>query len=481
VELYRFQELGVRKLAPQRSRLVGDDMGLGKTVTAIKLDHVNRRQHNCDYSAQTLVCTTKSMMGSMDPQEEGGWAGHFRTWSPHLKVYVIDPKNRRGFLQAIEEKQPNGLPKYQVFIAHWQVLRFMHEEMWRRNWFHVIADEVQYIKNPKAQVTRVFKSMRPYYKTAMSGTWADNKPTDAWGPLNWLWPDQFRSKKAFEDYHVIWEEKYNQKTGKYYKVIKGTANEEELHQFIAPAYIRRMKTEVLEDFPEKLPPQNVYVDLDPKQRRAYNQMRDDMLAWIGEHEHEPVAAPVVVSQLIRLQQFACAYGQLETVMKNGEPRRVLRLADPSSKLDALMEIVENSHEPIVVFSQSKQVLGLLGSRLQSRDISHVLFTGDTPAPDRTRMVREFQSGAHRVFAATIASGGEGITLTRASTAVFVDLAWSPSKNKQAEDRLHRLGQKNAVQIIRLVARGTIDSRRNESIDLKWSWLRRLLDPKGPQI
>lgn len=486
--LYEFQQLTIDKLLKERSVLIGDDMGLGKTVQAIALDVQRRKMHNCDLTAQTLIVTKMSVMGA--------WEEHYQEWAPHLRVFVIDPKNRIAFERAISARDKTGRPAYHIFVAHWPALRFLDEILRKVSWFHLIGDEIQAIKNPKALVTRTYKGMRPYYRTGLSGTWADNKPDDAWSILNWLWPNEFPYRKSFTDYHTVFKvhtagyclaEDCPKQHRNAYKEIIGTAHVEEIHAKIDHGYIRRLKEEVLKDLPEKYY-STFGVDLGREQRRAYNDMRDLMIAWVGKNQDQPIAAPIVVSKLMRLQQFSLAFGKIETVLKwqtiqneeTGEEERakvpveVLRLSEPSAKLDAAMDIIGDTNEPIVVFSQSKQGINLLGARLERAGLPHCVLTGDTKATDRTDMVRRFQAGELRVFASTIQAGGTGLTLTRASTCLFLDRAWSPSANRQAEDRLHRLGQKNAVHIIDLVARNTIDPDRNQKITLKWEWLKEIL-------
>lgn len=528
LELYDFQKVTVNQWSPkeygdERSSLLGDDMGLGKTVQAVALDLQRRQHHNCMYTAQTLVATRMAVMGSTEDVKPEGiapgtWADHYKEWAPKLNVFVIDPKNRPAFVEALSEKDARGFPKYHVFIVHWQVLRFIEKALQEVPWFMVIGDEIQAIKNRKAQVTHIFKKLRPYYRLGMSGTWADNKPPDAWSVLNWLWPKVFTAYHKFDDYHTVYVQK-EKPDGTKYKVIAGVYDVASMHANMGPAgkgYIRRRKEEVLKDLPEKYHTE-IKVDLSPQQRRAYDEMEHNMLAWVGSHENEPIAAPVVIAKLVRLQQFAVCYGRLERVFKKvankeyprcppvaycqrqfdegHEPHRflldeqgneirqpmdVLRLDDPSSKLDAVMDLLEETNDPIVVFGQSKQAINLLGQRLQRAGIPAGILTGDTSAKDRNKLVQDFQSRRLQVFAGTISAGGVGITLTAASTCVFLDRAWSPSINKQAEDRLHRLGQKNAVQIITLVARGTLDARRNRMIAMKWEWLREVLGDKTPE-
>ena len=182
---------------------------------------------------------------------------------------------------------------------------------------------------------------------------------------------------------------------------------------------------------------------------------------------QPVPAPVAVAKLTRLRQFAAAFAYRDDEGK-------MRMAEPSCKLDALMELLEDTDEPLVVYSQFKQLIRMAEKRLDDEKISYVSLTGDTPNEARGELVQKFQSGQSRVFLATTRAGGVGITLHRASTVVFLDRSWSPADNLQAEDRLHRIGQKNAVQVIVIQSNGTVDREVEARLELKWSWIRSIL-------
>jgi SNF2 family DNA or RNA helicase len=161
---------------------------------------------------------------------------------------------------------------------------------------------------------------------------------------------------------------------------------------------------------------------------------------------------------------------------------VVTLIDPSTKLNELEEIIsDNPTKQLVVFSQSRSMVNLLARRLESKKISVGRYTGQIPQKDRDATVEAFQRGDLHIFAGTIAAGGEGITLHASSTCVFLDRHWNPTKNVQAEDRLHRIGQKNAVQIIDIMARNTVDLGRRTRIARKWANIKLLLgdtvDPK----
>jgi SNF2 family DNA or RNA helicase len=154
------------------------------------------------------------------------------------------------------------------------------------------------------------------------------------------------------------------------------------------------------------------------------------------------------------------------------------MTDPSAKLDTLMELLEDrENDQIVVFSHFKSTIKLLAERLEKRNIAYGLLTGDVDAATRTQNVQDFQAGRTRIFAGTIAAGGVGITLTASSTVVFIDRAWSPSINSQAEDRTHRIGQAEAVEIIDLMARNTVDLGKAQQLVTKMKWLRMLLGDK----
>lgn len=496
-ELFPFQRVMVDKFIDVKACLLGDDMGLGKTVQSVELDAQKRKKHGPAFKEKykgklmTLVVTRLSVLGV--------WADHFRDWNPGLKVMVIDRKDRASFVEAVLKG------KADVYICHYEAMRMMESNLRKVRWFHVIADECHAIKNRNALVTKALKHLTVEHKLAASGTAADNAPDDFWSVLNWLYPNTFTSYWSFYNRHVLFREIVNEYTGRRYREVVGVADTHALQKQLAPFYLRRLKDEVAKDLPEKYYT-TIWVDLTPIQRRAYEQMRRNMLAWVGTQEDQPMPAPVVIAQLIRLQQFACAYGELQTVKRRKakgcdkdpkgkdyhqhnpytdmcinceeyliEEREVLKLIEPSSKLDTVMEILEdNPKQQVAVFGWSKQVIHMLAARLKAKDIPVGTLTGDTAQGDRDSLIANFQAGKLRVFAGTISAGGVGITLTAASTVVFVDRAWSPSANRQAEDRLHRIGQKNAVQVIDLVARNTVDLGRIQKINLKWTWLKAML-------
>jgi SNF2 family DNA or RNA helicase len=310
----------------------------------------------------------------------------------------------------------------------------------------------------------------------MSGTPVTGAPPKFWSCLNWLYPKNFGSYWKFYERYTEYDIVYPQG---YHKIL-GPANEQELQEIIDPFYVRHLKQEQccpehpdgVWDGPPKYYTQH-WVELLPKQRKAYDDMKKDMVAWVGTQEQAPLVASVAVAQMMRLQQFAVAYANI------GAEGNVL-LDEPSSKLDAVMQIIEdNETEAIVIWSQFKQLIYLLEERCKKAKVDILLYTGDNRAT-RDQNVLSFAGGGAQVFAGTISAGGVGVDGLQgaSSTMIFLDRLWSEPLNKQAEDRLWRDGQKNAVQIIDIMARNTVDLGRHQRLIQTWGWIKQLLGDPG---
>lgn len=453
MQLYPFQKECVAKLEKVTSILIGDEMGLGKTHEAIALDLL-RRQQFPNRKLKTLVVCPLAMIST--------WTRAWFQWTHDLRILPINNKDRSHFVAELADDN------YDVFICHWPVLRIIEDDLVNVMFFHIIADEAHALQNRKAKQTLSLKKIPTGYRSALTGTPAFDKPDDLWSILNWLYPKYWSSYWEYFNEHII----FSNFNG--YKTILGVNNPEKLQQEMEGFYVRRLKEEVLWDLPEKYYTE-IEVDLHPQQRRAYDSMKNNMLSWIGSHEQEPVVAPIVIAQLTRLQQFACAFASvLEIKKQDGSIEEKMILAEPSSKIDAVVEIIKNSGQQIVVFSQFAQVIKLLAARLERNGITCGKFIGETPANERSRIISDFQDGKIQVFAGTISAGGVGITLTASSTVIFTDRSWSAALNLQAEDRLHRIGQKSAVQVIDIIAKKTIDAKRIKIILQKWEWVKRLI-------
>jgi SNF2 family DNA or RNA helicase len=386
-----------------------------------------------------------------------------------LSVERVDPKNRHALLDS----------KADMSIVHWEALRLM-PELWKRRWGHIISDECQKMKGRKTQQTKAVKRIKGDHKTSMSGSPVTDYPGDMWSVLNYLYPSKYTSYWRFYEENVDYEMEYGPQ-GQQYRKVKGVTQhwlDYGLPQ-IKPFFARHMKKEqCCPHHPEGVMPwlpdknyEKIVVDLSPQQRRAYREMEKDMLAWVGAQENIAMIAPAVISRMIRLQQFAIAYMDWSSELDKWV------MSEPSTKLDALMEVLDdNPAESFVVFAQWKAPLALLAKRLQKKGITYTRFTGDETNAQRDINKAMFMNRKAQVMLMTISAGGVGVDGMQhvCNKVVFLDRLWSPKLNEQAEDRLWRGGQLRGVTVIDIMARSTVDAGREQRLILKNEWIRRML-------
>lgn len=483
LEQWQFQVEDIEKLSKQKCALIGSEMGTGKTLEAVKLDELWWPEHKLP----TLVVAPRNTFD--------GWISTYQRESPQSDLVVIDRKNRAPFEKAIEQG------KGDVFLCHWESLRLM-PVLGKVKFGLVIADEVHRASNRKSQQTRALKKIRTVKKLGLSGTASGDNPAGLWSVLNWLWPSYYSSYWAFVKYYCVVEktdtEQYLQNKGPNPETLP------QLHKEMRPWYVRHLKREkccehhpngVMHWLPEKTY-SRVWVDLSPAQRRVYNEMKKNMVAWVNEHEDTPLVASIVVAQLARLSQMTLATPEVVGTKliwkkdKDGnkwqEEVPDVRLFEPSSKLDALLEILQDHPEKkFVVYTSSKQMANLVAAALKRNKINSFVLSGDTPDSQRTGMAKRFAESSVQecqAFIGVIAAISEGIDGLQwaTDTGIFLDRDWSTLKNNQAEDRLHRGGQKNTVHIIDIMAKSTVDLGRHQRLEEKWAWIKAVLGDKVNQ-
>jgi SNF2 family DNA or RNA helicase len=241
---------------------------------------------------------------------------------------------------------------------------------------------------------------------------------------------------------------------------------------IRPWYVRRLKEEMNLGIPDKIYDRR-YVVLEGAHRRAYDQMEKDMLSWVGENEDKPLVAPAVISRLVRLQQMAIA------TLDFDEENHTVRMTYPAPKVDLACEIVlDNPDSHFVIFSQFKAPLRMIQKQLEDKGVGVVSYTGDDTQAARKVNKAAFMSNdpKTRVMVSTIKAGGVGVDGLQhvCNNAIFLDRDWSPMINFQAEDRLHRGGQVKHPFIIDIMARNSVDAGRKQKVELKWSWIKKML-------
>jgi chromodomain-helicase-DNA-binding protein 7 len=352
-------------------------------------------------------------------------------------------------------------------------------------WDFFGVDEAHRMKDKGTQWTRNIKKQSRYAKSRhlMTGTGFVNNPAEIWSLLNFLEPKKFTSYWKFRRTYCL-EENWSG-----YDKIVGIKSEKidefiSLRRSLGP---RRTMEEVHKDIAEPIY-HSIEVDLNPTQRRMYKEIVQELRML--DQQGVPIHSPNVVSQLQRLRQISVATPELVASYFDEKLDRMIqevRLVEPSSKLDAVMDVIEglewdtidspeSIRQQMVVFSNFKDPLELLKVRLDKVGVSYIhMEQKDSEATRFEKWHDIWPSKQHQIFMCTVALGGESINLSSAQYCVFLDRSWSPAQNLQAVGRVYRPGQTGAVEIIHIDARKTVDKRVMDNVNTKVSWFRRLFD------
>jgi len=419
----------------QLAGILADDMGLGKTVQA--LAHVLLENEAGRADCPCLVIAPTSLMFN--------WRHEAERFAPQLKVLVLHGPERKQHFADIDN--------YDLIITTYPLLSRDKEALLARRYHLLILDEAQVIKNPKAQAAKVVREIDARHRLCLTGTPMENHLGELWSLFDFLLPGLLGTSKAFRRYFRTPIEKH----GKEATALR-------LSQRIRPFLLRRTKGEVATELPDKTEITQSVV-LEGKQRELYETVRLAMHKRVREEiQRQGVGRShiVVLDALLKLRQVCCDPRLVKMNVEEADSKSAKALASSvktSAKLEMLMDMLPEMVEEgrrILVFSQFTTMLGLIEQELNRADIHYVKLTGQTR--DRETPVKEFQEGNVPVFLISLKAGGVGLNLTAADTVIHYDPWWNPAVERQATDRAHRIGQKQAVFVYKLICEGTLEEK-----------------------
>jgi SNF2 family DNA or RNA helicase len=479
-ELFPHQRAGVAFLSTARRALLADEPGLGKTAQAIR---ALKELHDKGEDVFPILVVCPNTL-------KKNWAREFARWWPESVVTQVIKGSAAQRKKQFEEPA-------QVFIINWESLRAhsrlapygsvaltrckacggqdekitetrceVHlRELNHKDFKAVIADEIHRSKDPKSKQSRALWSAsgNAQIRFALTGTPIANNVVDLWAILHWLSPKDWPSKTKWIDRMV--DIMLNAFGGMMVLGVK-PAMQEEFYKSVNPYMRRMLKKIVLPHLPPVLNERRD-VEMSTKQKKAYDQMRELMIAEL--ESGEILSAPSVLTQTIRLLQFASSYAIMEVDEETGESRAILD--SPSCKVDALMEDIKNGDfgdDSVAVSAVSKQLINLLSAELTKEKIPHGLITGDQDEDQRQQAVDDFQAGHIKWILFTAQAGGVGITLTAARRLIMLQRPWSLVDHKQVLDRVHRIGSEihDSIVITDYVTEGTIEERVIQVLETK---------------
>lgn len=403
--------------------ILADDMGLGKTLQVIA--HV-LAQKEAGRGGCTLVVCPASLVYN--------WMSEISRFAPGLAtVAVLGTKAARRVLIG-------GHEGADVLVTSYDLLRRDVEEYAPLHLSRVVLDEAQYIKNPKAQVTRAVKCLDADVRLALTGTPIENRLAELWSIFDFLMPGYLGTRDQFAK--------------RYEGPVEAGEHDGRrlLRCAIGPFVLRRLKSEVLADLPEKTE-SVVYSQMSPRQRKLYLATQDRLALQVQHMDKGGPRGPErlkVLAELTRLRQICC------------DPRLCLDgYEGGSAKLETCLELVSQARDAghrVLVFSQFASMLDLIGQRLSAAHVTWFQLTGRTSKEARERLVRRFQAGEADVFLVSLKAGGVGLNLTAADVVIHYDPWWNVAAQDQATDRAYRIGQRRDVSVMRLVVEGTVEEK-----------------------
>jgi SNF2 family DNA or RNA helicase len=419
--------------------LIGDEQGLGKTKESIDIT-VARKKDLCKC---LIVCGVNSV--------KYNWEAEIKTHSKEKSV-MLDQKTMPLRVKALNEWL-RGSEYYAIINIESLRNEAIQDAIYLgiKDGFIgcIIVDEIHKAKNGSSQQGKALRMLRSPVKIGLSGT-PMNKAEDLWNILTWLGIEK-RSFYSFRNAYCI--------MGGYggYKVV-GHKNLESLNAELNKVMIRRKKEEVL-DLPPKIH-STEYVELTAKQQKLYKDIKQGII----EDMENILASLNPLSCTLRLRQLTGG-------MFTEDNAKLERIADMLAE-----EIIPNGYKAII-FSQWEQVASLYNEALQ--EYNPVYIVGKVSPEDRQKAVERFQTDPNcKLAIGTIGAMGTGLTLNKASYVFFIDKLWNSGENAQAEDRAHRIGTAGTVNIISMVAKGSVDEGVEEYLLENKDLFDRVVDGKG---
>ena len=504
--LYPFQIVGANFLVQAKRALLGDDMGSGKTVTSLSA----AQKAN---AFPLLIITLKSTKFAWEKEVNKYYPGH--------SVYVVDgttkAKKDKVVKNFIEEQGEILIMTWNMLAKYTKLQKFGSVELkhciecggtdpritpakcevHKRplngvDFKGIILDEAHKMKDPKTKTSMAVRGVTgdTEYRWALTGTPIGNSEEELFSVLNWFDPDSYPSKIKFIERYFMTRMNY---AG--YPEVIGIKSEtrSEWDQIINPI-LRRMPKELILPFLPPIVYKERRLDMLPKQKTAYNQMKNQMVADVDGGK---ITVTQAMSQITRLLQLASSFAEVENTEEidpeTGEEiiHQKVTLTSPSNKIDSFMEdLPDYGESQIVVFAQSKQLLLELEKAIlkenvkrnkpnEPEPITYGMITGDVNATSREDSITRFQNGELKLMLISIAAGGTGITLTNADVAVFLNRSYNAIDNKQALGRVHRIGSEKheSILCVDYISEGTVDEAVLEALDMKGEALENILQDK----
>ncbi|MEM4134453.1 MAG: DEAD/DEAH box helicase [Candidatus Micrarchaeia archaeon] len=436
LQLYSFQKAGVEWMVKKEGNcLIADEMGLGKTIQAIAYMNI------LNAYPVLIVCP----------------ASVKENWKNELQKWLVQKKK----IEIVKGKNGSFPAEADIYIINYDIIANYVAFFNLINLELIILDEIHYIKNYKAQRTKATKKIRAKRKIGLSGTPLLNRPIELFPFLNYIRPDIW---KDFFWYAKRYCNAYKDRFGWNFN---GASNLQELEEKLKThIMIRREKREVLQELPEKIrslyqldfEKDNEFISLENQIKEIYNyiEMKNQELKELKEkyNQAQGIEKEIIKSKINEYKKDIKSHWDCNFALIEEYRQRAVQKKYPFI-IEFIKDLLEINGK-IVLFCHHKNIFYKLLEEFKGISVG---ISGDTPPEKRQEIINQFQHNNEiKIFVGTIRACGEGITLTASSKVVFFEYDWTPARMRQAEDRLHRIGQKNCVNSYWFCLKDSIDEK-----------------------
>lgn len=402
--------------------ILADEMGLGKTLQVITAI-LSYKDENMGTSL--IVCPASLVYN---------WKEEFLRFAPELKVETVAAGAKQRHTQIADYKDAD------VLVTSYDLLKRDIAEYEKVNFAYCVLDEAQYVKNSKTSAAKTVKVIKASRKLALTGTPIENRLSELWSIFDFLMPGFLFNYETFR-------KNFETPIAK----DKDQTVSDRLKKLVGPFILRRLKSEVLKDLPDKIEEIH-YAVMDEEQQKIYDAQVSRITKKLKSEDDDQFRKTKIeiLSELTKARQICC---DPHLLFENYEGE--------SAKTEAAIELIQSAIEGehrILLFSQFTSMLEVLEKKLSENEIPYLKLTGETPKDERICMMKEFNEGDIPVFLISLKAGGTGLNLTGADVVIHYDPWWNVAVQNQATDRAHRIGQTRNVTVYKLIIKDSIEEK-----------------------
>lgn len=411
--------------------ILADDMGLGKTLQMISVFSAAKAEER---GGTSIVICPSSLVYN--------WIEEISHFAPELSACAIvgTQKERAALI--------TDCGAYDVAVTSYDLFKRDIELYEGHSFLYQVLDEAQYIKTHTTAAAKSVKLLESKTRFALTGTPIENRLSELWSIFDYLMPGFLYGYETFKkDFETPIAKKNDEEAVK------------RLKRMVSPFILRRLKTDVLKDLPDKIEEVR-YAKFDKQQQLVYDSQVVYMKKMLDSQDDAAVKRNKlqILSELTKIRQICCDPSLLLEDYKGESAKR-------ETCLDLINSAIEGEHR-ILLFSQFTSMLEILEQDLRTAGISYYKITGSTPKKERMDLVQKFNSDDTPLFLISLKAGGTGLNLTGADVVIHYDPWWNVAAQNQATDRAHRIGQTKTVSVYRIIVKNSVEEKILKMQELK---------------